>query len=258
MTIVQKFGNMFDPLFNYFRSRNTLNIRLQAQQEQIRRMEQWLQIKLLQARMNPHFLFNSLNAIQFFVMDNDKKASLQYIRRFGLFLRKVINCGDELFITVKDEVELLNEYLWLEHRRFPDRFTYEILADPSTQDAAILPLLTHGLVEEALYRRVLSLPQQEQGHLVIRFSMDHGQLQVSVTDNGLVRNDQQNPHEKDVTKGEEYVQRRIRIFNQHAKNKIGYTTRTDNRDHAAKTISSLHIPYPLENPVNTITDLKTN
>lgn len=110
-----------------------LRRRLREQQEQIDRqrdqiaqMTLMLKMKILRARMNPHFLFNSLNAVQYFINADDKKTSLQYISRFASFLRKMIHFGDDIAVTLRDEAELISDYLVLEQSRFPDRFTYEI------------------------------------------------------------------------------------------------------------------------------------
>jgi ABC-type amino acid transport substrate-binding protein len=237
-------------LFGRFRIKQKLNAKLEQrnqliskQNEQIEQMNHLLKLKVLQARMNPHFLFNSLNSIQYFIAADDKKASLQYISRFSAFLRKVINFGDELSISVNDEAELLREYLWLEHTRFPGQFDYEIILPEDSQQSRILPLLTHGLVEAALYRGVLNLSNGTKGKIVIDFTTEDHSLLVHISDNGMSR---EQSAELEKKKGlligdEDMLSRRIKLFNRHGKKKIHL--KLDRDEDLNRAI--LEIPQPL-------------
>jgi hypothetical protein len=221
---------------------------ISRQNEQIEQMNQLLKLKVLQARMNPHFLFNSLNSIQYFITADDKKASLQYISRFSAFLRKLIHFGDELSITLQDEAGLLQEYLWLEHTRFPDKFEYEINLPGNLEQAGILPLLTHGLVEQALYRGVLNLDNGKKGKILIDFAAAGDMIVVQVTDNGMSR-EQSGELEKRkgiAKKDDDMLARRIRLFNRQGKRRINLHTGmvTINKDEAANR-ARLEIPQPL-------------
>ncbi|WP_162915927.1 histidine kinase [Paraflavitalea soli] len=234
-------------LYNRFQTKQKLNRQLSAKNDQIEQMNQLLKLKILQARMNPHFLFNSLNSIQYFITGDDKKASLQYIGRFSAFLRKVINYGDELFINVKEEAELLTEYLWLEHCRFHDKFDYEIRVAPGTQGAAILPLLTHSLVEEALYKGVLNLTNGHKGKLCIEFVTEEDTLVVKVTDNGISRQDAARlDKKKGMMNGDDaMLMRRIDLFNAQGKRKITTSKAVWHENGTALNNATLEIPQPL-------------
>lgn len=239
-------------IYSRYRTKQKLNRQLQQHNEQISRqnkkiehMNRLLKLKVLQARMNPHFIFNSLNSIQYFIAGDDKKASLQYIGRFSAFLRKVINYGDELRIPVSAEAELLKEYLWLENCRFPGRFDYEIKTDPKTQQAAILPLLSLGLVEETLYKGVLNLPPAQKGKLVIDFDTGNNNLVVTITDNGMVRSQSMALEKKKGLNGQEnMLDSRIELFN--AQNGKKIIKKIKEAEHEGdENISVLEIPQPL-------------
>lgn len=234
-------------LYNRFQTKQKLNEQLRIKNEQIEQMNQLLKLKILQARMNPHFLFNSLNSIQYFITGDDKKASLQYIGRFSAFLRKVINFGDELFINVKDEAELVTEYLWLEHCRFHDKFDYEIRVAPGTQGAAILPLLTHSLVEEALYKGVLNLTNGQKGKLCIEYATEQDTLVVRVTDNGMSRLEAGRlDKKKGLLNGDDsMLLRRIDLFNAQGKRKITSSKTVLQEKGTALNSATLEIPQPL-------------
>jgi LytS/YehU family sensor histidine kinase len=158
---------------------------IQQQEEQLSQMTTLLKMKILQARLNPHFLFNSLNSIQYFISADDRKTSLQYISRFSAFLRKMINYGDEISIHLQDEAELIRDYLVLEQFRFPDRFEYDIDLPEALCLEDIPPFLTHGLLEEALYKGVLHLGKEEKGKISVALRSTEGGLELEVTDNGV-------------------------------------------------------------------------
>ncbi|WP_315822314.1 hypothetical protein [Paraflavitalea speifideaquila] len=159
----------------------------------------------------------------------------------------MINFGDELFINVKDEAELVTEYLWLEHCRFQDKFDYEILVAPEARNAAILPLLTHSLVEEALYKGVLSLANGHKGKLCIEFATGHDTLVVKVTDNGISRADAARlDKKKGMMNGDDaMLLRRIDLFNAQGKRKITSSKTVGQENGTLLNSATLEIPQPL-------------
>jgi ABC-type amino acid transport substrate-binding protein len=248
-------GVLAASLYSRFRTKQKLNKKLgqhnqliSKQNEQIEQMNQLLKLKVLQARMNPHFLFNSLNSIQYFIAADDKKASLQYIARFSAFLRKVINFGDELSISVRDEAELLKEYLWLEQTRFPGQFEYEIKLEDDSRHVRILPLLTHGLVEAALYKGVLNMGDGKKGKIVIDFVSGQDKLLVHVIDNGMSREQSEALEKRKglVSGDEDMLARRIRLFNRQGKRKISLELGVkDGNGQGDINTAKLEIPQPL-------------
>lgn len=234
-------------LYNRFQTKQKLNRQLSDKNDQIEQMNQLLKLKILQARMNPHFLFNSLNSIQYFVTGDDKKATLQYMGRFSVFLRKVINFGDELFINVKEEAEMLTEYLWLEQCRFQDKFDYEIKVAPGANAATTLPLLTLSLVEEALYRGVLNNSNDHRGKLTVEFVNKQDTLIVTVTDNGMTRSEAGKLEKrKSMLNGDDtMLHRRIELFNAQGKRKIKSNKGIEEENGTLLNTATLEIPQPL-------------
>lgn len=196
--------------------------RIREQQEEIEQLNQLLKLKILQARLNPHFLFNSLNALQYFIAKDDKRTSLQYIGRFSAFLRKVIAFGDEVFIRLKDEGDMISEYLRLEQYRFPGRFEYEVELDEEVEQTGVPPLITHSLLEDALYRGVLNLGQSETGIIRVKLRGTDEGIMIEVTDNGGSRRQSLKQEQmKGIYDGkEDLLGRRIHIFNKQHDRKI--------------------------------------
>lgn len=198
--------------------------RVRVQQEEIVQLNQLLKLKILQARLNPHFLFNSLNALQYFIAKDDKRTSLQYIGRFSGFLRKVIAFGDEVFIRLKDESDIVSEYLRLEQYRFPGRFEYEVELDEEVEQTGVPPLITHTLLEDALYRGVLNLPQSETGHIRVTLKGTDEGIMIEVMDNGGSRRQSLKQEQmKGIYDGkEDLLERRIQVFNRQQTRKISH------------------------------------
>lgn len=248
-------------LYSRFRTKQKLNRQLRThneeiirQRDQINDMNKMLQLKILQSRLNPHFLFNSLNSIQYFVMGDDKGATLTYMNRFSSFLRKVIEYGDSLSVDAEKEAGLLEEYLWLEQYRFKDRFRYAIRLDNDSRHSAVLPLISLSLVEDALYKGMLNLPEGQTGQLDINFERNNGTLKVSVTDNGLPRSSAKAlDQRKGLVNGTgNILERRLQLFNKQSKKKI-YQRLRELSD-PQTTIAELEIPQPLFESDQTITN----
>ncbi|MBO9591374.1 MAG: histidine kinase [Niabella sp.] len=238
-------------LYTRFRTKQRLNSALKqrnqlisTQNAQIDQMNRRLQLKVLQTRMNPHFLFNSLNAIQYFVVEEDKRLTLQYIKRFSGFLRKLIQFGDETVITVADEMALLKAYLWLEQSRFPDLLEYEVAEADAASGQQVLPLLTHAIVEKQLYKRLLN--QGVPGKLHVQFHPGADVLTivitVAATGNALP---EAYVNDAGIQNENALLEERIRLFNKHNKRKIWVTT----EEQATLSTTTITIPQPLFEPV---------
>ena len=97
-----------------------------AKEELIQNELNVLKIKALSSQMNPHFIFNSLNSIQTFLIDNDLRMSNKYLTKFARLMRLTLNNSNETFVPLKDVLDSLELYMELEQLRFGDKFTFEI------------------------------------------------------------------------------------------------------------------------------------
>lgn len=138
-------------------------------------------------QLNPHFIFNSLNAIQGFIFENDKQASNEYISEFALLMRKTLYNSQNDFIPLADEIELLSTYIKLEAMRFNNRFTYEISVDPRLDVAnwKIPPFILQPYVENAIIHGLRH--KEGTGCLILKLSCIDNQILCSVEDNGIGR-----------------------------------------------------------------------
>jgi ABC-type amino acid transport substrate-binding protein len=154
------------------------------QKEDIEVMNKKLEMKVLLAQMNPHLIFNSLNAIQYFVTLDERKNAIKYINNFSRHLRLILNNASAITITMENEVKMLKQYLQLEQLRFENKFDFIINHDEDLNWSTEIPsMLIYPYVEAALYQGVL-LKKAGRGHIEIDFSKKADYLLVTILYNG--------------------------------------------------------------------------
>jgi LytS/YehU family sensor histidine kinase len=144
-------------------------------------------MKALRARMDPHFIFNTLNTIQAYITTHDTLAAEKYLHKFSRLVRTVLHQSDAETISLAEEAELLTLYLELEQMRFGGKFEFEIRIDPALDaDSTVLPgMLVQPLAENAIKHGLL--PRMGGGEILISFVRQDHQIRVTVRDNGIGR-----------------------------------------------------------------------
>lgn len=138
----------------------------------------------LRARMNPHFTFNTLGAIQAFISTQDSVSAEHYLNMFARLIRKVFHLSGQDWVPLHEEEELLRLYLQLEQMRFGERFEFEIRIDPALHPEAMLPtMLVQPLVENAVRHGLV--PASRTGKLKIQFQKVGTSIHCSIRDNGI-------------------------------------------------------------------------
>lgn len=174
-----------------------------------------LELKALQAQMNPHFMFNTMNSIQHYIVENDSEKAQQFLGRFAQLIRKILDQADRDYITLAEEIEALEIYLELESIRFEGKFSYQIKVDESL-DASferIPPMLTQPYVENAIWHGLMH--KQGSGRLSIAIKKVGEELEFVVEDNGIGRKaareiNRQNPRHR--SKGMLINQERLELL----------------------------------------------
>lgn len=166
--------------FLYRRNINRLKRQYQVKEE-IRNLEK----AALQAQMNPHFIFNSLNSIQGFIMKSNKEEAMDYLSRFAQLIRQYLNASVDNLIPLDQEAALLDNYLALEQLRKNNSFTYDIHIDPAINASAthIPPMLIQPFVENAV---IHGMKEQTVPQIRIHFAPapEPSTLHVTIADNG--------------------------------------------------------------------------
>lgn len=147
-----------------------------------------VEMSALLAQMNPHFLFNSLNSIDSYIIRNESKKASEYLNNFARLIRLILNNSRSNYINLKDELEALELYLQMESLRFRDKFQYEIIVDKSLDTASvnIPPMLIQPYIENAIWH---GLMYKEDGlrKVVLRVEHKDDCLTITVQDNGVGR-----------------------------------------------------------------------
>jgi len=146
-----------------------------------------LEIQALRSQMNPHFIFNCLNAINRFILGHETEAASDYLTKFSRLMRMIMNHSRHSVITLADELEVLQLYLDMEKLRFKDAFDYILVQDDDldTGDIHIPPLLLQPFVENAVWHGLMH--KKERGLLTIELRADNDILTCIIRDNGVGR-----------------------------------------------------------------------
>jgi ligand-binding sensor domain-containing protein len=198
-------------------------IRNQNRQKNIVSDMQRYQQQALALQMNPHFLFNALNTVQRYILENDKMASSRYLTRFAGFMRATLDNAQKPDTTLASEIQLLRQYLELESARSQQKFTYEIACDETIdQETTQIPVfLIQPLVENAIHHGFE--PLSGNGHIHIKFSREGKNLIVSVQDNGIGREAASKYKNKNSTSlGLSIIEKRIHLINKSLRTNISF------------------------------------
>ena len=140
------------------------------------------QLKMLRYQLSPHFLFNTLNAINAMVRLEENQQAGKMIQSLSRFLRSTLDQGEYTDVTLEEEVASLQLYLDIEKARFQDRLELEIDITPEVRLALLPGLILQPIVENAMKYAVA--PYEEGGKVVVRARADDQQLLLEVQDSG--------------------------------------------------------------------------
>lgn len=167
-----------------------INRALRKEKEKNQLRNNWFEQenKVLTAQMDPHFIFNSLNTIQQFIIINDNEKAQLYLTKFSRLLRMILESNVKDSVTLKEEIRIIEQYLEIESLRFNNVFKYQIfLEDISNTETINIPrFLIQPFVENAIWHGLL--PKDGEKLLTISFKCaDEKSLTCIVEDNGVGR-----------------------------------------------------------------------
>lgn len=176
------YGLIFIRMRN-IRRKHAIEKKYLAFEKQMYQLEQ----KALQLQMNPHFLFNSLNSIQSFVVNNDIDNAIHYLSKFSQLMRRTLSNSRESSITLRDELQALQLYVEIESLRFHGKFSYSFEVDPEIDDSfmEIPPMILQPYVENAILHGLMH--SKEKGHLKIALSLQGNSILCVIEDDGIGR-----------------------------------------------------------------------
>jgi ligand-binding sensor domain-containing protein len=208
-----------------------------------------IEMKALRAQMNPHFIFNSLNSIQRYILKNDSFAASQYLTKFSKLIRLILDHSNQNYIVLSSEVELLTLYIEIEALRFDNQFEYEIIVDHSlyVETVQIPSMIIQPYIENAIWHGLLHKETKGKLRLTIaRF--DENNIKIKVEDDGIGREKAQELKSKQILKKKSYglqiTKDRISILNktQSSKTTLKIYDLKDENGNATGTLVELIIP----------------
>jgi hypothetical protein len=146
-----------------------------------------LKLEALRSQLNPHFVFNSLNSINYFVLKADKESINQYIADFASLIRAILNNSREQFISLQAEIDTIQVYLKLEHLRFGDKFEYQLIVDNriDTSQFEVAPGMIQPFIENAIWHGLRYL-ERRKGSLIVKFKLESAdRLLCTIADDGI-------------------------------------------------------------------------
>lgn len=177
------------------------------------------QAEMLAARtqLNPHFLFNSLNAIHLLIQKKQTKRADEYLIKLSRFTRMVLELPKSQAISLEEELNLIQYYIALEEKRFNNDFDFQLnaLTDKDMENIQIPPLLLQPFVENAIWHGLLP-SEKDKKLLSINIKREMSDIHISIKDNGVGRNRRETAsynknHKKSM--GMKITQERIVQFN---------------------------------------------
>jgi tetratricopeptide (TPR) repeat protein len=202
----------------------------------------------LRQQMNPHFIFNTLNSIQYYMYQHDKIATNNYLTKFSRLIRKILENSQLPLVSLKDELDVIQLYLELETLRFKDKFTFEVILDDDidTLTYKIPSMLIQPYVENAVCHGLINKPAN--GSLLIQLKICDQHICCTIQDNGIGREAaMQIQKQKESTHnslGTKITESRIKLTNQlyGTDLRVIYTDLKDDLNQAAGTRVELHLP----------------
>lgn len=145
------------------------------------------EMKALRAQMNPHFIFNSLNSINAFILRNERTKASGYLLAFSNLIRHILDSSAKETVTLEKEIPFLEDYLQAESLRLEGKLTYALRVDEAvdTFDTTIPSMLLQPYLENAIWHGIS--PKPEGGHLSVEFKKSAEGLLIVVADNGIGR-----------------------------------------------------------------------
>ncbi len=155
--------------------------------DELNRQIQETRLMAIRAQMNPHFIFNSLNAIQECIVKQDVDAAYLYLSKFSKLLRQVLNNSEMNFIRLQDEIDVNRLYLELESLRFKNSFSYTFTVDENIdpESTEFPSLLLQPFIENAIWHGLMH--KQGEKKLAISFHREGQYLVCRIEDNGVGR-----------------------------------------------------------------------
>ncbi len=181
-----------------------------------------LEMQNLRSQMNPHFIFNALNSINGFIVENQTHLASDYLTKFSKLIRMILDHSHSDLISLAKELEALKLYVMMEKNRFDQSFDFEIVLDETMDldQIEVPPLILQPYIENAIWHGLMH--QEVKGSITIQINQDDDQLCFIIEDNGVGRQKASELKSKKNIKSNSYGMQITynRIKNHHSTNSV--------------------------------------
>ncbi len=204
------------------------------------------ELKAIRSQMNPHFIFNALNSLESYIMDNDKKSACKLVQKFAGLSRLILENSTHSLVLASKEWKALILYTDLQALRYNQHFAYKfsVGADIDLNSFYLPPMLIQPLVENAILHAVLH-PDNEQPFLNVIMEKVLDQIKITVEDNGPGITNAEKVYSisplKEKSLGIQFIEDRIKMLNQNY-NKPQASFHLQNKENGKGAIAVLILP----------------
>jgi hypothetical protein len=245
VSLLFMFAFFFLGIYALFRWQRSVWQRKQQLSEQVLTSR----LQTIRAQMNPHFLFNVLNAVQGFIYTNQKERASEYLGKFSNLMRQILHLSDKEWVSLEEDLDALEFYLNLENGRLNETMNYCIIKNISPGKWDIPPMLIQPLAENAVKHGLLHHRGTKVLEIELTENNENKELLIRVEDNGIGRKRSEEinktrklQHQPFATKA---METRISLLNQLGKVRISlvYTDKVNHIGQPAGTKVMLTIKY---------------
>jgi len=200
--------------------------------------------RLNRARMNPHFFFNSLTALQKFALqENNGAAMASNLSRFSNIMRETLESTYKEYVTIEDEMEFLTQYLEVQKVRFPKTFSYEVTApDDLEVDELQLPsMIIQPFIENSIEHGFAGVDYP--GKIEVAFSKQGEELLVRISDNGKGLNTESEKNNAHISRASQIIKDRLYLLNLKHKTKAQFTIENKAIGYGVEVVINLPLIY---------------
>ncbi|WP_280771675.1 sensor histidine kinase [Salipaludibacillus daqingensis] len=155
-----------------------LLIRLEKEQKR----KQMFELRVLEYQLNPHFLYNTLDSIQWLAIEQDQQEISEMVYGLSRLFQLILSKGKEM-ITIEDEFQMAQYYLNIQKIRYENRFVYKMDLDPKIKEMKISKLILQPMIENAIHHGIRKV--RYQGLILISGRLDDDYVVLEVADNGI-------------------------------------------------------------------------
>ena len=175
----------------------------------------------LRIQINPHFLFNYLNVLKYYIQINENKKAVKYLTKFSQLIRNILSFSEASVISLEDELRITEQYLTLEGIRFDKNIKYDIKIDDDADVSGIMipPMLLQPFIEEVLWRGRQDVESLSQ-HISVGIHQNNSEISIHIEEKGLFKNGKLKSYEREINR--EITSERIKLYNKNYDKKISY------------------------------------